>query len=97
MFEQGGRDVGDSGTREPGPKPSRITQAWTTASAVCLIGAVILWLQGQPRATFVVAVLGVVAWFLNVRSQLPRPPDETEEDDDFSDDDEDDTDEDERA
>jgi DHA2 family multidrug resistance protein len=36
--------------------------------------ALLLW-RGYVEATFVVATLGVLAWFLNVRSNLP-PRDE---------------------
>jgi hypothetical protein len=52
--------------------------AWSLASAVCLIAAVPFLLTGRLEVAFVVATLGVVAWFLNLRSQLK--PTRTERD-----------------
>ena len=46
--------------------------AWTVVAVVLLVAAgLLLWL-GYAEATFVVATLGVLAWFLNVRANLPR-------------------------
>ena len=46
--------------------------AWTIVACVLLaVAGVLLWL-GYAEATFVVATLGVLAWFLNVRANLPR-------------------------
>ena len=49
---------------------SRASQLWLVAACVCLFAAAALWLLGHADAAFVVAALGVVSWFLNVRGQL---------------------------
>lgn len=59
---------------------------WTVIAVAFLACAAALWLLGYPSATFVVAVLGVVAWFLNVRLQLQRANPQAVEPDNFSDD-----------
>ena len=46
--------------------------AWTLAAVVLLVAAALLLWLGHAEATFVVATLGVLAWFLNVRANLPR-------------------------
>ena len=46
--------------------------AWSIAAALCLLAAFISLLLGWPSAAFVVATLGVVAWFLNLRGQLQQ-------------------------
>lgn len=43
---------------------------WTIASIVCLIVAGLLLHRRNFDAAFVLAVLGVVAWFLNYRAQI---------------------------
>ncbi|MGH9941815.1 MAG: hypothetical protein ACRD9R_05565 [Pyrinomonadaceae bacterium] len=46
---------------------------WSVVAGLCLIAAaVLLWLW-RLDAVFVVATLGALAWFLDVRNQL-RPP-----------------------
>ncbi|HEX8922330.1 MAG TPA: hypothetical protein VF766_12720 [Pyrinomonadaceae bacterium] len=45
---------------------------WTIAAAVCLIVAGLFLHRRNFDAAFVLAVLGVVAWFLNYRSQIRR-------------------------
>jgi hypothetical protein len=53
-------------------------RAWSLAAALLMLAALTcLWL-GQARAAFVLAALGVVAWFLNVRGQLQRKNEEAE-------------------
>ena len=49
--------------------------AWTAAAVVLLVAAALLLWLGYAEATFVVATLGVLAWFLNVRANLPRRED----------------------
>lgn len=66
---------------------------WTLASAACLIVAGLFLYRKNFDVAFVLAVLGIVAWFLNYRSQIrPAVPDESEtafdEADDFEDEDE---------
>ncbi|HEV3468313.1 MAG TPA: hypothetical protein VG148_03260 [Pyrinomonadaceae bacterium] len=55
-------------------------QPWLAAACLCLLAAGLCLLFGYYDAAFVVAALGAVAWFLNVRSKLPRPPDEEDGD-----------------
>ena len=45
---------------------------WLIASAVCIIIAAVFLLRGEFNAAFVVAVLGLVSWFLNYRAQVSR-------------------------
>ncbi|MBA3241492.1 MAG: hypothetical protein H0T60_09750 [Acidobacteria bacterium] len=59
-------------------------QGWLAVAGICLLAAAAFWWRGFTDATFVAAALGVLAWFLNVRSQLRRKfPDEEETDEDF--------------
>ena len=45
-------------------------QLWLAIAGVCiLIAAVFIWWRDFSTA-FIVAVIGVVAWFLNYRSQI---------------------------
>lgn len=66
---------------------------WSTFSAACLILAAPLLLTGWFKAAFVVAAIGCVAWFLNVRSQLKRDDDtsSSDPDDDYGDEGDDDS------
>lgn len=52
--------------------PSEPTRLWLAAACACLLAAAALWLLDRADAAFVVAALGVVAWFLNVRVRLRR-------------------------
>ena len=45
---------------------------WVIVAVVLLVAAALLLWRGYAEATFVVATLGVLAWFLNVRANLPR-------------------------
>lgn len=45
---------------------------WTITSVVCLIVAGLFLHRRNFDVAFVLAVLGVLAWFLNYRSQLRR-------------------------
>ena len=45
---------------------------WSIVAAACLVGAAALLLVARVDAAFVVATLGVVAWFWNERNRL-RP------------------------
>ena len=61
--------------REEAAGPPSVRQPWMLVScALLLVSAFLLW-RRQMEATFVVATLGVLAWFLNVRANLP-PRDE---------------------
>lgn len=43
---------------------------WNAVVIVCLLAAIVLLLTGHTDATFVLATLGVVAWFINMRNRL---------------------------
>jgi hypothetical protein len=43
---------------------------WNTVAAVCLLAAIAFMFYEQTDASFVVAALGVVAWFINVRNRF---------------------------
>lgn len=45
--------------------------AWTIVACVLLAAAALLLWRRYYEATFVVATLGALAWFLNVRAGLP--------------------------
>ena len=51
---------------------SRLAWLWTVAAVGCLVAAAVFFARGDTDKTFVAAVLGVIAWFLNVRSELRR-------------------------
>jgi len=68
---------------------------WSVAAGVCLLVAAALLLVGRMDGAFVVATLGVVAWFWNERNRLrPRGIEadekfqDEEEDEEFEDRDE---------
>jgi hypothetical protein len=58
------------------PQMSRV---WRAAAGVCLIAALFCWWNNHFDAVFVVAALGVIAWFLNVRGHLHRATNTLEE------------------
>jgi hypothetical protein len=43
---------------------------WLVIAGCCIVGAAILIILGHFDGAFVVAVLGMVAWFLNYRAQV---------------------------
>ncbi len=43
---------------------------WLIASAVCIVTAAVFLLRGDFNTAFVVAVIGLVSWFLNYRTQV---------------------------
>ena len=45
---------------------------WLVAAGTCILIAAVLLLLGKFDAAFVVAVLGMVSWFLNYRAQVSR-------------------------
>ena len=47
-----------------------IKRLWSVLAGVCLLVAIVLAWRDQLNATFVVATLGVVAWFLDLRNRL---------------------------
>ena len=63
----------------PPPQAGPFAEPWLAASCLCVLAGGVCLVLGYFDAAFVAAALGAVAWFLNVRSRLPRPPDEEEE------------------
>lgn len=61
-------------------------QRWIIAAVVCLLIAAAVLLLGRMDAAFVVATLGVLAWFWNERNRLR--PQGIENVDEFEDEDE---------
>lgn len=43
---------------------------WLTISGVCIVVAAVFIWRGDVTTAFVVAVIGIVAWFLNYRIQM---------------------------
>ena len=43
---------------------------WIIVACVCIIVAVVMVVRGRLDAAFVIAALGVIAWFLNYRAQM---------------------------
>ncbi|MGI9066400.1 MAG: hypothetical protein ACR2HX_08355 [Pyrinomonadaceae bacterium] len=43
---------------------------WMIVSGICIVAAAVLLLRGELNTAFVIAALGIVAWFLNYRIQM---------------------------
>jgi len=43
---------------------------WMILSGVCILAAAFFLLRGELNTAFVIATLGIVAWFLNYRIQM---------------------------
>lgn len=43
---------------------------WMIVSGICIVAAAFLLLRGELNTAFVIATLGIVAWFLNYRIQM---------------------------
>lgn len=56
-------------------------RTWTIIAGACLIVAAVFLLRDNMTVAFVAATLGVVAWFLRLRTQLRKSmtPDESVE------------------
>lgn len=63
-------EAGDRASVDERPAAARPSQLWLVAACLCLLAAAALWLLDRADAAFVVAALGVISWFLNVRVQL---------------------------
>ena len=50
--------------------PARVENYWRIAAGVCALAALGLWGFVGADAAFVVAALGVIAWFLGLRNRL---------------------------
>ena len=49
-----------------------MTTLWLVIAGCCIAAAAILMISGNFDMAFVVAVVGMVAWFLNYRSQIQK-------------------------
>ena len=58
----------DSGNCQVGAKHVKLF--WIIVACACIIAAAFMVLRGRLDAAFVIAALGVVAWFLNYRAQM---------------------------
>lgn len=58
----------DSGNRQVGIKHVKLF--WIIVACACIIVAAFMVIRGRLEAAFVIAALGVVAWFLNYRAQM---------------------------
>ena len=43
---------------------------WIIIACACVIAALFMVVRGRLETAFVIAALGVIAWFLNYRSQM---------------------------
>ena len=43
---------------------------WLAIAGSCIVGAAVLMILGHFDGAFVIAVLGMIAWFLNYRAQV---------------------------
>jgi hypothetical protein len=43
---------------------------WVPIAVICVVVAIVLFIQMNFEAAFVVAAVGAVAWFLNYRGQV---------------------------
>lgn len=64
------------------------TSWWSVGAVVFLVAAFVALLMNRAEAGFVLAALGALSWFLNVRHNLPRPDEVADEDQDSDADDE---------
>jgi uncharacterized membrane protein YedE/YeeE len=49
-----------------------VNTVWLVIAGFCITVAAVFLLRGNFDAAFVVAVLGMVAWFLNYRTQVQK-------------------------
>ncbi len=81
--ERGRLGAGGEEARGPGgdapaapAKAGLFAEPWLFGAGLCVLAAAVCLVLGFYDAAFVAGVLGAVAWFFNVRSRLPSPPDE---------------------
>lgn len=43
---------------------------WMIVAGICIVTAAVFLLRGDFNSAFVVAVIGLVSWFLNYRTQV---------------------------
>ena len=70
---------GAEGSRREGGARLPFGRFWIVVSCVLLAASAVLLWRGLMEATFVVATLGVLAWFLNVRANLPPRGEDSED------------------
>ena len=77
--EEAGETVrGESARDVEAPRSSgrfEFERGWMVVAVVLLVAAAALLYTNMPSAAFVVAALGISAWFLNVRNGLKREHD----------------------
>lgn len=49
-----------------------MTALWLTVAGCCIALAAVLLIRGDFDSAFVVAVIGMIAWFLNYRTQVQK-------------------------
>lgn len=74
--DRDGEPRGVEGRGAAGDRPRRAGatagRGWSVVAGVCLVAAAALWLLVGVEAAFVVATLGVVAWFWDQRNRIER-------------------------
>jgi Flp pilus assembly protein TadB len=77
--EESGETVRDESTRDDETTDSGgrfdFERGWMAVAVLLLVAAAALLYLARPNAAFVVAALGVSAWFINVRNGLKRQHD----------------------
>ena len=73
-------ETGGVHDERPAGEPGRggrfdFERGWMVAAVLLLVAAATLLYVGRPSAAFVVAALGISAWFINVRNDLKRKHD----------------------
>jgi hypothetical protein len=49
-----------------------VKNLWLAIAGCCIVGAAVLMVLGHFDGAFVVAVVGMIAWFLNYRAQIQK-------------------------
>ncbi|MCA1616658.1 MAG: hypothetical protein LC800_21725 [Acidobacteria bacterium] len=71
--DEGPRGVGGRGAAGVAPRADALAERrWSIAAGVCLVAAAALWVFVGVDAAFVVATLGVLAWFWDHRNRVVR-------------------------
>lgn len=80
--EPGGGEAGRPGGDAPAAGAGPLGEPWLFGASLCVLAAAVCLVLGFYDAAFVAGALGAVAWFLNLRNRLPRPPDEEDPEED---------------
>jgi len=49
-----------------------VNQFWMSVAGICIVSAAVFIWRRDFNTAFVIAVVGVIAWFLNYRIQMKR-------------------------